>query len=135
MVFCFCSWKQFLETKTETNLPNELLFFHWVSVGRVLLFLNYVLKWFISSKFLSLARISWIRLHMPMNLPLKDRFTTFLRCIPVVLLLCNAFLGYYLDKYVYFFVLPLRWWCWILQDRQRVMGILLVQHEIFMRKE
>jgi len=73
-------------------------------------------------------------LHMPMNLPLKDRFTTFLRCIPAVLLLCNAFLGYYLHKYVYFFVLPLRWWCWILQDRQRVMDILLLQHEIFMMK-
>jgi len=24
-IFCFCSRKQFLETKTEIDLPNELL--------------------------------------------------------------------------------------------------------------
>lgn len=58
---------------------------------------------------------------MTMKLPLKDRFTTFLRFIPAVLL-CNAFLRYYLHNL--FFVLPLWWWCWILQDRQRLMDIL-----------
>jgi hypothetical protein len=25
IIFCFCSRKQFLETKIKTNLPNELL--------------------------------------------------------------------------------------------------------------
>lgn len=40
---------------------------------------------------------------MPMKLPLKDRSTTFLRCIPAVLLLCNAFLGYYLLFNFFFF--------------------------------
>jgi hypothetical protein len=40
---------------------------------------------------------------MPTKLPLKDRSTTFLRCIPAVLLLCNAFLGYYLFQLFFFF--------------------------------
>jgi hypothetical protein len=60
---------------------------------------------------------------MPMKLPLKDRSTTFLRCIPAVLLLCNAFLGYYL-LLTFFLFFPCGGGVWILQDRQRLMDML-----------